>query len=158
MRQVFLLLTFLFCTSLNYSQKNNKINTQINQNVFTDSIQKLNQKIDRIELTINEKVTPLIKERNELKKEIANGHTLIEYQNSIVTSYGQIFTILAILIAIITLIIPLLTYLFGIRPSKKALRDLDKNMNKKLQDYLTNSRNNEIENALENIRKGNTEL
>jgi hypothetical protein len=103
------------------------------------------------------KIDSLKNHIDEQKIIINNASNTISYLNSIISSYGVIFSILTIFIAIIALAIPIMTYQFGIKPSQKALKDLESNMDARLIKYLREKRNKDITDALANISGGNNE-
>lgn len=156
----YLILIFLsLCLTNNcYSQKKKdteveiiKVEIENNKKQFSDSLKTLKKQIENLTLKNDF-------QKKQLEKNINDASKTIEYLNSLVNTFGQIFTILGIFIAIITLVLPILTYQLGIKPSQKALKDLEMNMDQRLENYIKNSRNKEIENALKNLREGNTEL
>jgi hypothetical protein len=158
MKHATLILLFLSLTVNGYSQQKKKseidnIRTEIEilKSQFSDSIHVLNNKIKSSN-------TDFKIQKSQLENKVNDASQTIEYLNSLVNSFGQIFTILGIFIAVITLVLPILTYQFGIKPSQKALKDLESNMDQRLKNYLMNSRNIEIENAFKNLREGNAEL
>ena len=118
---------------------------------FTDSINSLNHKLDES----NEKFKIQESANQNRFKDASN---MIDYQNNLVGSFGVIFTVLTILIALLTLGLPILTYQFGIKPSQKALRDIEINMDSRLEKYLKENRDKQIEQALANLKSDSTEL
>jgi hypothetical protein len=158
MKYVILIFLFLSLANNCYSQKKKnteveiiKIEIENKKSQFSDSLKTLNKQIKNLTLENDF-------QKKQLESKINDASKTIEYLNSLVNSFGQIFTILGIFIAIITLVLPILTYQLGIKPSQKALKDLEVNMDQRLENYLKNSRNKEIENALKNLREGNAEL
>lgn len=103
------------------------------------------------------KIDSLKNHIDEQKIIINNASNTISYLNSIISSYGVIFSILTIFIAIIALALPIMTYQFGIKPSQKALKELESNMDARLIKYLSEKRNKDIADALANISGGNNE-
>lgn len=153
-------ISILFLAVVNYGYCQEKANSGKNAT---------NRDINNIEIALNDSIKNLTSQfqkrstdfkTNELqlKRDISDASKTIEYLNSLVNSFGQIFTILGIFIAIITLILPVLTYQFGVKPYKKALQELEKGMDQRLENYLKDARNNEIDKALRNIKEGNSEL
>jgi hypothetical protein len=74
------------------------------------------------------------------------------YQNSLISSFGTIYTIITIAIALLTVGLPLVTWFFGIKPSQDAVRDLEKNLNQKVSDHLRQTKIDQINNALKIIK------
>lgn len=103
------------------------------------------------------KIDSLKNHIDEQKSKINNASNTISYLNSIINSYSVIFSILTIFIAIIALALPIMTYQFGIKPSQKALKELESNMDARLIKYLSEKRNKDIADALANISGGNNE-
>jgi len=93
-----------------------------------------------------------------LKERIEQASDTINNQNSLVSGFSVIYTIITIIIALLGISLPILTYFFGIRPSQKALADFEKNIDQKMGEYLENSRNNQIDQAIENLSGDNQEL
>jgi hypothetical protein len=103
------------------------------------------------------KIDSLKNHIDEQKNIINNASNTISYLNSIINSYSVTFSILTIFIAIIALALPIMTYQFGIKPSQKALKELESNMDARLIKYLKEKRNKDIADALANISGGNNE-
>lgn len=150
----YLLTFFILLTSIEYSftqKKNNpSSNTEHINRELSDSIQKLNNEIK------------VLKNRNNIPEinidaKLNDASKTIEYLNSLSSSFGSLFTILGIFIAIISIIIPILTYFFGIQPYKKTLEDLEKNIDKRLENYIKETRDKSISKSLKNILEGNSE-
>lgn len=110
------------------------------------------------ELRKMDSVSKVIKQKEAiLDKKLNDASQTIGYLDSLINSFGQIFTILGIYIGLISLIAPILVYQFGIKPSQRALKDLETNFDKRLADYLRNTRNSEIDKAIDNIQNGTVE-
>lgn len=116
-----------------------------------DSLRTLRENVDSLKVA-------LFNNANSLDKKEDDASNTIKYLNSLVGSFGSIFTILGVYIAIIALVLPVLVYILGIRPSQQALKELESNMDKRLDEYISDTRNKQIENALNNIRTGDTDL
>lgn len=122
---------------------------QLNGNIKISSDNN-SKKIDSIKKDI-------IKREENLSQKLIDASNTIDYLNSLVNSFGQIFTILGIFIGIITLALPIIMYQFGIKPSQRALKDLELNIDTRLSTYLKTVREKEIDTAIENIKSGSTE-
>ena len=96
-------------------------------------------------------------EKQILENRLDDASKTIEYLNSIVNSFGQIFTVLGIFIGVIALALPVVMYQFGIKPSQRALKELELNIDSRLEKYLKNARDKEIDNAIANIDAGSDE-
>ncbi len=114
------------------------------------AVSTLNNKVD----SLNNKIKYL---EIDLNRRINDSSKTIEYLNSLSNAFGPLFTILAIFIGIITLVLPILTYLFAIRPSQRALKELEQNIDNRLATYLKDSRNKSIDSAIKNLSTGNAE-
>lgn len=120
---------------------------------FSQNIQKTeNSKIE----ILDKKVDSLINIQNESKVAILENRILqatetIANQNAMITSFGTLYTVITIILALIGIVLPILTYQFGIKPSQKALEDFEKNSEKKFNDFLIGSRTREIDNAINNL-------
>ncbi len=99
----------------------------------------------------------LEKHEEVLSEKMSDASKTIDYLNSLVNSFSQIFTILGIFIGIITLASPIIIYQFGIKPSQRILKELELNFDTRLSTYLKTAREKEIDAAIENIKTGNTE-
>lgn len=120
-------------------------------NTFSDSIRSMNEKI--VELNRLLKIHEVSKLEN-----LNDASNTIDYLNKLVGSFGVIFTILTCIIAIITIGLPILTYQLGIKPSQRALRDLETNMDNRIDSYLKNNRDKQIEQAFSNLTSESTAL
>ena len=118
---------------------------------FSDSINSLNHKL----VELNEKLKV---QESANQDKLDNASSTIDYLSNLVGSFGVIFTVLTCIIALITLGLPILTYQFGIKPSQKALRDLEINMDSRLEKYLKDNRDKQIEQAFANLKSESTEL
>lgn len=81
----------------------------------------------------------------------------ISYLNSVTSTFSNIITFLGILIGIIALVVPFATYQYAVKPSKEALRDLEKYFDNRLEQYLWDNRNKQIDNAILKIKDGSPE-
>lgn len=132
----YILLFFLIFSNSNSQTKVNNYKEQI-------EIQTINKKIDSI---INsERKTKILEERiNQATETISN-------QNSMISGFGTLYTIITIVFAIIGIALPILTYQFGIKPSQKALEEFDKNAEKKFMNFMNSKKQEEIDNAILNL-------
>ncbi|GGG51104.1 hypothetical protein BXY58_1272 [Epilithonimonas arachidiradicis] len=121
---------FIFCQK-NFSPK---------QTSKTEKI--LNTKKDKIDI---------------LEDRIEQATETISNQNSLISSFGTIYTILTIIFTVIGLIVPIVTYFFGIKPSREQIKNLELNFNERLDLYLKETKQKEINFAIENITKGSLE-
>jgi hypothetical protein len=93
-----------------------------------------------------------------LSERIEQASDTINNQNSLFSGFSIIYTIITIIIALLGIALPILTYQFGIKPSQEALKDFEQNIDKKLEKYLTKSRNKQIEQAIVNLSSEDQEL
>lgn len=117
----------------------------------SDSINRLNQSLVELNGLINVN-------ESKFQNKLENASNTIEYLNNLVGTFGVIFTVLTCVIALITIGLPIITFQFGIKPSRKALRDLEINMDHRLEKYLKDNREKQITQALDNIKSDNQEL
>ena len=97
------------------------------------------------------------KENEELRKNLDEAANTISYLNSVTSTFSNIITFLGILIGIIALVVPFATYQYAVKPSKEALRDLEKYFDNRLEQYLWDNRNKQIDNAILKIKDGSPE-
>jgi hypothetical protein len=121
------------------------------QKKITDSsnliIQGLNIKIRES----NEVVSTLEKRLNQASETISN-------ENSIITSFGTIYMVLTIVFALIGLLVPIVTYYFGIKPSREQIKNLEANFDSRLGEYLKTTKEKEIDTAIERVTNNSIEL
>ena len=96
-------------------------------------------------------------QKESLTKKLEESSNTISYLNSAISTFSGFITFLGILIAIIALIVPIATYQYAVKPSREVLKDLEKSFDDRLEKYLWENRNNQINKAIENIKKGNAE-
>ena len=99
----------------------------------------------------------IYKENEELRKNLDEAARTISYLNSVTSAFSNIITFLGILIGIIALAVPFATYQYAVIPSKEALRDLEKYFDNRLEQYLWDNRNKQIDNAILKIKDGSPE-
>jgi hypothetical protein len=97
------------------------------------------------------------KENQDLRKNLDEAANTISYLNSVTSTFSNIITFLGILIGIIALVVPFATYQYAVKPSKEALRDLEKYFDNRLEQYLWDNRNKQIDNAILKIKDGSPE-
>lgn len=167
------IITLLLCTTfvhINLFGQSNGIQGKLDQleqklldqrslhNEKIDSISHLfNDTISIIKVELNEGYKTLAEKEESLLKNLDDSSNLIEYLNSIVSTYEVLFAILGIFIALVTLILPFATYQYAVKPSKEAIKDLEKDFDSKLSSYLENLRNKQIDDALDKINNENPE-
>ena len=112
------------------------------------------KRIDSLFYKLNE-LQDFKKQQEEIVKQTTQ---TISNQNSVISSFGTIYTILTILITVVSIGLPILMYQFGIKPSRNALRDLELNVDKKVENYLSDTRAEQIKKSVEHLKGNNIEL
>lgn len=138
---LFLLIFQLLFLSVQ-SQKRLTAMDSLNENIGL-----LNQKVNKSKETIT-----------ILEKRISQSSETISNQNSIISGFGVIYTILTIVFGIIGLLIPIVTYYFGIKPSRDQIKNLESNFDKRLEEYLKHTKQQEIDTAIDRLTNGSAEL
>lgn len=106
-------------------------------------------------------IAPIDKQQWEneiLEERIMQASDTIANQNALLTGFGILYNIITVTIALIAIALPILTYQFGIKPSQNALKEFEKNIDKKILDFLNRKRDEQIEEAIENLKSQNREL
>jgi len=91
------------------------------------------------------------KTNNQLDITLLIAKETIQSQNSIINSFGVIYSIITIIIALLGLILPILVYMFGIRPARKAVVELQKDIDDKIANYITSQRNKQVNQSITNL-------
>lgn len=113
------------------------------------------QQDKKIEL-LSKKVDSLIAKQNEIKTKVLENRITqatetITNQNSIISSFGNIYTVITIIIALIGVALPILTYQFGIKPSKDALKEFEEKSDAKFGEFLKENIRKQTQNAVEGL-------
>jgi hypothetical protein len=149
--KIFIIVFSFFAVSTSYSQKNaTKDDLKLLRFELIDSLSKV-----KSELVKTKKASLIQKEI--LTKKLEDSSNTISYLNSVVDSFSGLITFLGIFIAILALVIPFATYEYAVKPSREVLKDLEKSFDERLERYLWENRNNQINQAIENIKGGTTE-
>ena len=90
-------------------------------------------------------------EKERLKQNMEIAQDTIENQNALIDGFHVIYVIITLLAAIL---LPIVTYFFSIRPSRKALRDFKKNTDKKFEDYIRRLKEKEITDNIISLENG----
>jgi len=147
--QILVLLFSFFAVSTAFSQKNaTRGDLKLLRFELIDSLSIVKNEL------VKSKQASLI-EKETLTKEIEDSSNTISYLNSVISSFSSIATFLGIFIAILALVMPFATYQFAVKPSRDALKDLEKSFDVRLEKYLWENRNNQINQAIESIKRGN---
>ena len=112
---------------------------------------------------LENKVDSLINLQNKNKdliyeQRIQQASETIANQNSLISGFSTLYTVITIVLALIGISLPILTYQFGIKPSQKALKEFQENADKQIGAFVINNRNKQIEQAILNITSNNPEL
>lgn len=86
-----------------------------------------------------------------LEDRLTQATETISNQDSILSSFGNIYTVITIIIALIGVASPILTYIYGIRPSQIELEKFRKNSEKEFDRFLLNNKKREIATAVGNL-------
>ncbi|MGQ0829408.1 MAG: hypothetical protein ACT4ON_13550 [Bacteroidota bacterium] len=150
--KLFILMLILFVNS-SFGQKvqDRLISVEKRISVFSDSLLKLNKQL----IELNEKWEW---KGQILEERLKQASDTIANQNSLLDGFGVLYTIITIIITLIAVAVPILTYQFGVKPSQNAIKEFENNADKKFENYLSKTRNEQIEQAIENLKSQNQEL
>lgn len=157
--RIILSLLFAFIICINGFTQTDKLSVKtVNEKVeyLQDSIQKLNDKIDNLINKYPKIQQSLNQEKLNNQIEIAN--ETIKGQNSLIDRFGTIFTWITVIFALLGITLTILVLVLGIIPARKAVNDLQKDLDSKIENYLKENRNKQINQALKNITSDNPEL
>lgn len=93
-----------------------------------------------------------------LEQRIDQANDTISNQGAIISSFEVIYSILTIVFTIIGLLVPIVTYYYGIKPSRDQIKNLEANFDKRLEQYLTTSRHENIDKAISGLTSNSAEL
>ncbi|KHJ37921.1 hypothetical protein PBAC_19330 [Pedobacter glucosidilyticus] len=140
MKKKLLFIIIILSANISFGQKNQR------DDQIVDRVELMEKQLDSVIKYQESQKTKILEERiNQATETIAN-------QNSIITSFGTLYAIITIVFALIGIALPILTYQFGIRPSQEALKDFEKNSEKKFNEYLKEKQTKEIDNAINNLK------
>lgn len=129
--------------------KNESKSIEITQ--LNDSLSKLHKQIEILHKNTN-------LDSEILENRIKQASETISNQNSLISGFGVMYTVITLVIAFIGVALPILTYQFGIKPSQDALKEFERNSDQKLKKFLTKERSRQIEQAIENLESQNFQL
>lgn len=112
----------------------------------------LTQLKDSIAISI-EQVQSRIDDKH-LEKELSIAESTLKKQNYLLDGFATFYTYITILIGLLTLGLPLLVWIFGIRPAKKALSKAKT----KFKDHLKEYRIEQINESIDNLKAKNKEI
>lgn len=163
----------LFCPLLLIAQsKNDSLKLSKLEESLEKQVKDLNSKVDSLQKTSDS----IAKYKRAQEEIIKKSEKSLTNQGSVITWFGVIFTILTILLALATFVIPFISYKYGIKRVRtalialhdrsqennnkitNALNELDVTLESKVDRYLENKRQKEIDKyALDlNGEDGNT--
>lgn len=119
-------------------------------------------KDEKIEL-LSKKVDSIIAQQNEIKTKvledrIAQATETIANQNSTISSFSYIYSSISLILGLIGITLPFLTYLFGIKPSQDALKEFEEKSDAKFNSFLKERTKNEIDNAIVNLKSDDNHI
>lgn len=112
----------------------------------------LKEKTDTISASIDN-VNNRIDEKR-LEESLKSAESTLNKQNYLLVGFDTYYTYLTILIGLLTLGLPILFWIFGIRPARKALKKAKRKFSEHLKEY----RIEQINESIENLKSGNQEL
>ncbi|MDV3677284.1 hypothetical protein CMU30_17105 [Elizabethkingia anophelis] len=129
---------------------------------FSQIKSQINREKVEIEV-INRKVDSLISAQHNLKEKIleeriSQATETITNQNSVISSFGTLYTIITIVLALLGIVLPILTYQFGIKPSRDALKEFEEKSEKRFNDFLRGKMKKEINRAIENLENKDNQI
>lgn len=151
------ILFFLFFLSVSFQMLYAKDSENICKKDFSKYKIEIADSLDNLQNIINKELNNKSKTISELELKLEDSKNTISFLNSVIGTFSAFLTGLGIFIAIIALIVPFATYHYAVKPSREALKDLEKNFDNRLEQYLWENRNNQINKAIEKIKDGNAE-
>lgn len=112
---------------------------------------------------LEKRMDSLLKIQTEYKdliyeKRIQQASETIANQNAMISSFSTLYSVITIILALIGISLPILTYQFGIKPSQKALKEFQENADAQIEKFLVVNRDRQIDKAIENIQSKSLEL
>lgn len=86
-----------------------------------------------------------------LEKRLAQASDTISNLNSMIGAFSTAIAIIGIFIGILTIGLPIVTYQFGIKPSRDAVENLETTMDQKIAKYLEEEGQKSIENNIDRL-------
>ena len=164
MKNIFIILLILLSANVTYGQGKK---TQLEKKVdnLTEQVSTLNSKMLQIKDSIKRKntITKELIEKQKWKNEILEqrikqASDTIANQNSLFDGFGILYTIITIVMTLLAIGLPIITYQFGVKPSRDALKELENNLDSKVETYLTKTRNEQVKKSIEHLKGDNDEL
>ncbi len=164
MKNLFIILIISLSINIAYGQGGKSV-LEKKVNKLTEQVINLNKSVLKLQDSIkNESIQTkeLIKKqqwKNEvLEERIQQASDTISSQNSLFDGFGVLYSIITIVMTLIAIGLPILTYQFGVKPSKNALKELESNLDIKVAEYLKKTRTKQISKSIEHLKGNNAEL
>ena len=164
------LITFSLLSICCYSQTKNSTESNQLKKELTDSIGKLKKQISVLEyklglsdsvfksnfkiLTNSIESTKKSIDDTRLRESLKSAESIINKQNSLIDGFSNIFTILALLLGLVTLGVPILIYFLTIRPANRALKKAKQKFDLEIKNYSEE----QINEAIKNLKSKNNLL
>lgn len=154
MKQLLVLLIFIPFTASGQKTKNEN-NRDSDFGQMKIEINDLRKQVKELQLNSQE-IKRFKESKEETDKEKAYTITL---QNAWIVNFGVVFTVMAIVITVFGIVIPLLiSYIFAIRPSEKAIKELQNDLDKKVTNYLEIERIKKIDQYANDLNGNDLDL
>jgi len=164
MKNIFIILIFFLSINISFGQ-GSKSALKKKVDKLTEQVVDLNKSFLILQDSIKKEsiqTNELIKKqqwKNEvLEERIQQASDTISNQNSLFDGFGVLYSIITIVMTLIAIGLPILTYQFGVKPSKNALKELEVNLDTKVSQYLSKTRNDQISKSIEHLKGNNAEL
>lgn len=139
------ILTFILVIFLSFSAQGQKRTTLVDS--LRQNISLLNETIRQSNETIK-----------VLDERLSQANDTINNQGTMVSSFEVIYSILTIIFTIIGLLIPIVTYYFSIKPSRELIKEIESKIDRRLEEYLKKTRQENIDSAIDNLISNSAEL
>ncbi|HTO37836.1 MAG TPA: hypothetical protein VL021_05380 [Brumimicrobium sp.] len=164
MKKIIAVSLILLSTNITYS-KEEKTESDKKIDDLIEQVAVLNSKMLQFKDSLEKKnlyTKELIdkhKWKNEvLEQRIQQASDTIANQNSLFDGFGILYAIITIVMTLIAIGLPIVTYQFGVKPSKNALKELENNLDNKVEIYLKKSRSNQVKKSIKHLKGDNDEL
>ncbi|WP_018341452.1 hypothetical protein [Cytophaga aurantiaca] len=150
MKHTLIILIFSFLSFIVTGKPKVDLSTNKHIKELSDSLAMLKKINADLSIVKDEKLALLQQRLNQASDTIAN-------QNAFVTSFGVIYTILTIIIALLAIGIPLISYFWGIKPSHDFINEVNKTIDLKIVESIQESNARQFEKAIEQLNHGNSD-
>lgn len=114
----------------------------LSDSIFGDQIEIITQSLDSMTKNIDD---------TRLRESIKSSESLINKQNLLIDGFSSIFTILTLLLGLVTLGVPILIYFLSIKPANTALKKAKQKFELEIKNYS----NEQINEAIKNLKSKN---